>query len=332
MRSQLVRPFLARVRAAGGDAPALLARLGLPADALDAAEVVLPLGAMVAFGDAAAVAAGDPFLGVHVAETLDRGTYGVVEFACRSAPTTREALRRIARYMALLNEIVFVTFDEASGVVEQKVPGWPLCVGRQANEFFVAMLLHQARQLSGRPCIPEQVWLAHPLPADTAELRRAYGTARLEGGAGRNALALSAEELDAPLRSSDPQLLSILDKHAAGELASRGGPNRFLGQVRQLVQEALVAFGAPALADTAGALRMSPRTFQRRLADEGTSWQALVDSVREATARSRVLDRSVPLGEIAYQCGYAELSAFLRAFKRWTGTSPTEMRASRLTG
>jgi AraC-like DNA-binding protein len=95
--------------------------------------------------------------------------------------------------------------------------------------------------------------------------------------------------------------------------------------VRHRISEKL-ALGAPAIADIAGALHMSPRTLQRRLADEGTSLNAIIDAVREEIARAKVLDRSLPLGEIAYLCGYSELSAFLRAFKRWTGKSPSDMR------
>ncbi len=330
MRSQLVRPFLLAVRSAGGEPDTLIERFGLPVEVLEAPEVTLPLGRLDVLLAAAADAAGDPFLGAHVAMGLDRGTYGVVEFACRSAPTLREAMRRIVRYISLLNEVVVVTFEEGdgTGVVQQSIPGWPGCLGRQANEFFVALLLHHARQLSGEACVPEQVWLAHHRPARVDELERVFGTTRLEFGAGRNGVALPRLALDAPLVTADPHLLSILDRHAEVELASRTAPSRFLGRVRSWVQARLPG-GVPTLVETAAALRMSPRTFQRRLAEEGTSWQGLIDDVREELARARVMECALPLGEIAYLCGYAELSAFLRAFRRWTGQTPSELRGAR---
>ena len=73
---------------------------------------------------------------------------------------------------------------------------------------------------------------------------------------------------------------------------------------------------------------MSPRTLQRRLADEGARFHDLVDELRRELALEYVRDRRRPLGEIAYLLGYAELSPFLRAFKRWTGKTPSELRGA----
>lgn len=72
---------------------------------------------------------------------------------------------------------------------------------------------------------------------------------------------------------------------------------------------------------------MSPRTLQRRLADEQATFADLLESVREELARIYV-GEGRPLGEVAFRLGYAETSAFLRAFKRWTGTTPTAFRRS----
>src|SRR4029079_12500683 len=85
--------------------------------------------------------------------------------------------------------------------------------------------------------------------------------------------------------------------------------------------------GPPSLAAVAASLRTSRRTLQRRLADEGVSFADLVDDVRRALAEDYVRDPRRPLGEVAYLLGYAELSPFLRAFKRWTGRTPADVRA-----
>src|SRR5688572_25200498 len=160
MRSQLVAPLCALVRTAGGDPVALLARFGLPPTAERDPEVVLPLADLRALLDAAEQATGDRFLGLHLAAHLPRGAYGVLEFTCRTAPTVREALVRIGRYMGLLNELVSVGFEERDrrGVIEQRIARDPRCVGRHGNEFFVATVLRGIRQLSGDPCRPERVW------------------------------------------------------------------------------------------------------------------------------------------------------------------------------
>ena len=80
------------------------------------------------------------------------------------------------------------------------------------------------------------------------------------------------------------------------------------------------------LESIASEMRMSPRTLQRRLTTEGTTFARVYETVREELARAYVADAKMPLTEIAFLLGYAELSAFLRAFKRWTGKTPSQFR------
>jgi hypothetical protein len=111
MRSQLVAPLLGFVRERGADSEALIGRFALPADAAARSELVLPLATLRDLLDAAAAAIGDPWLGVHLAASFPRGAYGVLEYACRSAPTVGEALARMVRYFGLLNELVTVALE-----------------------------------------------------------------------------------------------------------------------------------------------------------------------------------------------------------------------------
>jgi AraC-like DNA-binding protein len=351
MRSQLVGAVLAAVRAGGGDPAALIARFELPPTAMTDAEVTLPLTKFRALLDAAAEAAGDPALGVHVAQTLPRGAYGVVEYSCRSAPTIREALVRLVRYFGLLNELVTVSFDErgGEGVVEQRVDGEARALGRHANELFVVTLLERARQLTpgsdsggagrrpawgrrGSPApepliVPTRAWFAHAEPDDVAPLIEAIGTRAVRFDAGRNGFALPCAVLDLPLASADAPLSSLLDRTAEQALAGRAGPSRFLGDVRARVRE-MLGETPPSLTSLAAALKMSARTLQRRLGEEGVSFQTVVDDVRREQAIEWVGDARRPLGEIAYLLGYAELRPFLRAFKRWTGQTPAQARGA----
>lgn len=331
MRSQLVRPVLALVASRGGDLDALVTRFGLPPDARTAPEVVLPLREFRAFLDAAEVAAGDPFLGLTIAATLPRGTYGVLEFASRTAPTVREAMARVVRYMGLLNEIVGVSLREegGEGVVEQFVDGEPACLGRHANEFFLAFMLASSRAMAGADIRASRVYFAHPAPKDTAPLAQLFGTRSLAFDQGRNGMALPSSTLDLPLVTSDPPLHSLLDQQAAAALGERAPTSRFVGTVERHVK-AQLSGKEPSIADVASALRMSARTLQRRLAAEGVRWNDLVDNARRELALRYVEAGDRAVGEIAYLLGYAELSPFIRAFKRWTGTTPTAMRGARV--
>src|SRR3954468_18388471 len=123
MHSRIVGLVLTYVRSRGGDGDRLIREHGLPATADTDEEVVLPLPALHAFLDAAEREIKDPFLGIHIAAAYRRGIFGVMEYACRSAPTLREALDRIVRFRALMNDIVVVSFEERGGmgIIEQRV-------------------------------------------------------------------------------------------------------------------------------------------------------------------------------------------------------------------
>ena len=328
MRARIVRLVLAYVRRRRGPAAdALRLQLGLPATVETDDEVVLPLASLHDFLEAVERAAEDPFLGLHVAADYRRGAYGVMEFACRSAPTLRGAMLRIVRFSKLMNDHVEVTFDEKDGVaiIEQRLAASPLCLGRHANEFFVATLLDQARLLSGKPCVPTRVWFAHPRPQKVDELVTAIGTSNLEFQREANGFAWPSEVLDHAILTADPALLDVLEKHASVALAQLPAAPDFMGDVRAAIRECL-RHEAPTVDRIASDLRLSPRTLQRRLTEEGTSFARVYESVREELARVYVADPDKPLAEIASLLRYAEVSAFLRAFKRWTGQTPRQFR------
>jgi len=327
VRSQIVAPVLGLLRSGGCDVAGLLARLGLPAHAETERHFVLPLAKLHALLDAAERASGDPFLGIHVAARLPRGTFDILEFSCHSAPTVREALRRVARYSPLVNPAAVLTFEErgGAGLVEQRVPGAPLCLGRHANECFVAMLLRKMRKLSGAPVVPVRAWFAHPAPRDTSALVELLGTTHVAFDVGAVGLALSDATLDLPLQTADPELLSVLDHHAAWSLSASAPPADLVGKVRGLVA-ARLGDGAPEIDLVARELGMSSRTLQRRLMDEGTTYHEVIDALRREMAGAWVRHTELPLADIAARLGYREPGAFLRAFKRWHGVAASRLR------
>jgi AraC-like DNA-binding protein len=84
--------------------------------------------------------------------------------------------------------------------------------------------------------------------------------------------------------------------------------------------------GNPSEEDIAEAVRTSPRTLQRRLAEQGASFSRLLDDVRRELAEKYIVDQAMTLGEVSYLLGFSEVSAFSRAFSGWTGEAPTRYR------
>lgn len=329
MRSQLVGPLLALLRGRGVDVDDLARRFGLPEGSIGASEVALPVGKLLALFEAAERATGDPCLGLRAAAEFPRGAWGLAEFCSRSAPSVREGLRRVARYAPLCDDLTVIAFTEAGegGTLEHRVRNHPMGLGRLGNEFLIAAILFQVRALAGPACSPERAWFAHPKPGDLDELGRSLGTRRLTFGAPTSGMFFGKAALDMPMATSDPALLSVLDAYAEEAVAKRQHAGRPTGDVRGGISAALREGRAPNVEGVARALGLSARTLQRRLAEEGTSFQREVDAVREELARSYVLDHATSLDDVAASLGYADPSAFVRAFRRWTGMTPGQFRA-----
>jgi AraC-like DNA-binding protein len=140
--------------------------------------------------------------------------------------------------------------------------------------------------------------------------------------------------LEQSIPTADPALFPLLEQHAASLLAARertlaraAGAGPLTGAVRRLIVERLASDGAR-LADLAGLLGLSARTLQRRLADEGTPFQTLLDRTRRELADAYLRDPKLSLTEIAFLLGYAEQSSFTHAFRSWHGVAPRQARGA----
>lgn len=314
--------------AAGASAPDLCAASGFDRGLATDPDARVAMDVVDRLWEAAAAATGDPTFGLRAALGLRPGMFDVIDYAVRTAPTLRIAIERLIRYDRLVRDAgalgLTVEGDRARLAYADRPAATP---SRHATECKLASLLVIARQLTGRPLVATAVGFRHPAPADVALHARVFGVAP-RFAAADDVLELAAAELDAPCPDADPALWRIVERHAEALLAARPAPAQLTARVRHHLTTAL-ADGGATLAATAAHLRLSERSLQRRLADEGTTFEALLDELRRELARRYLGDRALALGEVAYLLGYSEPSAFHRAFKRWTGTTPAEARRRR---
>ncbi len=322
----LVPVFARYLRARGKDPLPLLYACALPADAEARTEAQVPLDALLDFQARAEAALGEPHLGLRAAEALELGRYGLVEFIARTAATLRDSLALFVRYQGLVDDTVRFSLAEARGVAvfEFGAPGVPGSMGRHGNEYTLCILLRMSRLALGDDWSPSRLWFAHPAPPDPAPLFAFLGTRRVRFGAPNSGAELPAHTLDRELPGADPALHAFLSQQAQSALPAPG--EDFLSRARRRTR-ALMERGLLRVELLAAQLGLSARTCQRRLADEGTSFHALADEVRRQAALALLADRELPLGEVAFRLGYAELRPFVRAFKRWTGTTPGRYRS-----
>jgi AraC-like DNA-binding protein len=182
-----------------------------------------------------------------------------------------------------------------------------------------------AARMTGAPVPVLSFELRHARSGRESEYRRAFGALpRFERA--RNAWSVPADVLARPMLRADANLARFLEPQALA--LSRALPDRTTqGDVRAALAERL-AGGGTSVSELAGALRVSPRTLQRRLADAGTSLRALADDVRRERALAQ-LAAGRSIAEVSFLLGFAEPRAFFRAFKRWTGRTPQEWRRDR---
>ncbi|MGJ7509762.1 AraC family transcriptional regulator [Variovorax sp. GT1P44] len=262
----------------------------------------------------------DEMLG-FLSRPLRRGSFALIAHSALGAPTLEAAMRRIARTLLLLQDDLVL-----DAVCEGPLAGWGLRFASPstARPTFLHELLMRAlwRLLA---------WLAGgQLPAarfDFAFASPPYNggyaaifTAPLQFEQPLSALWFEAERLRRPVRRDEAALRTFLADAQAQIIVPRRGDDAVGERVRRHLLETQPQW--PDLATTASAMNMSTTTLKRRLAVEGTAFQALKDELRRDVAIQRLNTSTVPMAAIAHELGFADTAAFQRAFKCWTGSAP----------
>lgn len=325
MSSALVRPLWQALPEAAR--PALLRAAALTDAQLLDPDARLTASQFARAWDAFLGLAREPRAALQLAASIPAGAFGVVEYLCRSAPDLGEALRQWCRFLNLLNGAVRVELVVEGDVASVRVVGELAERAPASHELCFALLARHARSLCGPGLKLGEVCFAHPEPPGGARAYRDAFGAPVHFGAERTELVLPRESLALPLTSADPQLAAILERHASALQAPLQTAPPLTAQVQALVREGLRTESAE-VERIAAKLALTARSLQRRLRDEGTTFQAVREGVRRELA-SRYLDGDLSFAEISFLLGFSEPSAFFRAFKRWTGATPEASRAAR---
>lgn len=263
----------------------------------------------------------DAQVALAIATATPPGAFGIVEYVCRSAPTLGAALRQWVRYLNLLDDAVAVGLELDGDRAYLRVERESEAPTPASHELCFALVARYAQQLSAVPLRVTAVEFSHR--GDPAPYRAWFG-APVTFGAPITQLVLPRAALDASLVSSDPKLLAILTR-AAEELGrTRPSDPSIATAVARVLREALRTDDGQ-IDRVAKRLGLASRSLQRRLKDEGTSFQLVREQVRRDLAQ-RYLEERLSIAEISFLLGFSEPSAFFRAFKRWTGVTPVEAR------
>ncbi|HZN92275.1 MAG TPA: AraC family transcriptional regulator [Myxococcales bacterium] len=290
----------------------------------------VPLPVLHALWEAVMARSDRADLALVVAQRYQPGDYGLVAFVAMASATVREALEQMGRHLRLWAQQPELSLRD-DGVIEvsYRAPFADRPGLHRATEATLAEPLHALRQVTQRHVVAQEVRFSHPAPRGPGgrEAFEAFFGSPVHFDQPSSQMRLPPEVLAMPLPRMDPELSRFLQGLASDALARSAAPEPLVDLRRVLAEQ--MQRGVPSLAQVAHGLALSERTLRRRLMEAGTTFRGLYDQTRAELARSYMDDRRLPLSEVAFLLGFSEPSAFNRAFKRWTGSTPGAWRQRR---
>jgi AraC-like DNA-binding protein len=300
----------------------VLRRARLPGSVFADGPVTLTTEEYYRFWTALDAEADDPDLPVRVARALSAEAFNPPLFAALCSADLRTAAERIASFKPLIGPVELrVTSDRRGLTIGYHWPDGPapptLLVTTE-----LAFWIGLARIGTRREFRAVRVTTRRTTPA-SATTTSFFGTPI---GRGRtDAITFSAADAAHPFLTEDESMWTFFAPELRRRLASLTASATTADRVRAALHETLPA-GDSSIGAVAGQLLVSPRTLQRQLRTEGTSYQAVLTGTRERLARRYLTDRSLTVAQIAYLLAYEDTNSFYRAFRQWTGSTPEASR------
>jgi AraC-like DNA-binding protein len=328
----LVRALAAGAAELGLSSEDLARATGAPArtftpEALSDPDARVPAAWVLALWEYLPAKCPDESFGFWLSERLIAPPLSLASWVISTSQTLGEGFARALRYQRLLHDEaqseLRVSPSEAS--YRHQIGPPPFRAPAAAIEFGFVSFLQLARRMTGTPIVPKRMRLRHAAPRDTSRHASWFGS-ELVFSAPDDELVLDRADLDRAVLGADPTLSRIVEAHAAAALARLPERSELRARVRAQIHE-LLRDGTPSIEALCARLNLSRRTLQRHLAVAGTSFAEELDRSRHELALRYLADARISLQETAFLLGFSDVSAFHRAFQRWTGQAPGSFRA-----
>jgi len=270
---------------------------------------------------------GEPALGLRAGRCWHPSNLGPLGYAWLASSTLHTSLKRLARYWRIVAADVPVSLDEAPDVLEfvHMPPRLDSTSDGIRDDIVMAIVHDMCRTNFGDAFTPRRVTLRRPAPVDQAPYQTLF-KCPIVFGADANRLVIDRADADRALPTGNRDLAAAHDRMLIEHLA-RLDKGNVVARCRASLLERMT-LGELSGEDLARDLHMSRRSLQRRLAEADASYQSLVDDTRRDMALRYIQDPAKTATDITFLLGYSQQSAFTRAFRRWTGASPSEYRSA----
>ena len=332
VQAQSLRGYPELVTDLGGNPTRLLRKSGIEPTALNKLAAFINFESLIELLERSAADLGCADFGLRLAERQDIGVLGTLAVAMRYSTTVGEAMACASKYIQVYNAAIAFTIStgerrgQARLVIKTLVglaPRWA-----QTAEHGIGLAGRIMTLLSEGRCHLQQIWFPHPPVAAEATYRSRFA-APLNFRADQLGLAYAARDLDLLISEQNRELHDLATGYLDSQLPR--GRTPFTMQVRQAI-EALLGTGACGHREVANALYMHPRTLQRRLKEEGTTFETIKDDVRRDLATRYLSQPDLPLTQVTVLLDYSEQSALGRSCRRWFHTTPNGFRTGLSSG
>ena len=266
----------------------------------------------------------DPCFGLKAAEVWHPSNLGALGYAMLASNSLRTSLERLVRYLGFLSDEDVMELDETEeGLRLTLVLSQRNVDKSEQNDAVLALILSMCRLNYIEDLAPVSVTLIHSKPACSARFFE-YFRSPVIFESPTYSLTLPIEAVDKILPGSHPQLAELNDQIMINYLATLDR-DHITQKAKATIVDQLPS-GSVTDETVARSLNMSSRKLQRQLNREGTTFNTLLNDVRQDLAQKYLREEDTSMTEIAFLLGFSESSAFSRAFKRWMGVSPTTYR------
>ncbi len=327
----LVRGLIELAVSKGASQTALAERAGIDLATLDDQDNRIPFANYVALMRAGKELCNDPALALHYGETNDFSQISIVGLIGQASETMAEAFTQLNRYARLVIE-----FDGGADrfqLVRDSAGLWVVDTRQNPGDFpeltesTFARMVCGPRQF-GVTQVAKEIHVTHVAPSYRAEYDRIF-RAPVVFESDKNAFLLDEAWMFHKIARQPRYVFGVLSERAEALLKELENSKTMRGRVESLLMPILHT-GDASMDKIAGKLGLSRQTLFRKLKAEGTTFEKVLDELRHKLALDYLSAKKVSVNETAYLVGFSESAAFSRAFKRWTGSSPRMMRASRI--
>jgi AraC-like DNA-binding protein len=298
---------------------------GLTSKTLEDPEAHIPSDCMETIWKEVALQTKDQDFGLHLGESINEYPGGdIVLSVMANCSTVGDALDKLCCYHKIMSDAIQPKLEVKDKLahLSWETANPRLKPSRHMSEALLSIFITILKRLSENSTSPVEVHFRHAAPQDIREHQRIF-QAPLLFDQQKDELIIEKQNLEKPVFLANPQLLDTLERYALKLIHKIYLPNSLADKVICLLGKGMQG-EKPSVESIASELAVSVRSLQKKLSEEGTTFQQLLDYSRKEMAIQYLKNPQMTLCDIAFMLGFSEQSAFNHAFKRWTGKTPKQ--------